>query len=703
MLKYLNNPRVRTLLLVIFGVLVVFTFVGQQWLEGLRHAQINREVYRIGGRSISAVESTRAREHIAAVEQALRGRGTGDDLFRLLNVKDQSHWVVLLEEARRHGLVGGTADATELVNEIASMLAGVIVERQLGPRWNVPSLEAMERPESDEGRRYAQVQGNFRNAVNVYTQMLTPAVNQVFQARSGKSAGVLRYNDALAEVAGVLRLMQLYNAPARPSVPRIAQALRQTLDRANTSVYWLPVDRAAAAKRPEPDDAQVQAHFDRFKDRWARGTVGWIIANGEGKIDTKEPPFGYRQPDSIRVQLMTADLERLADAIEIKRPWVLARAESLKASAGAVTDAVLRERAQRALRDELIEAAQGGVARALSSAVDAAQRTGKTFDLAQVAEQASKVAGESMVRKAAEFSGNATTEIPVPASTPFGVSSPDVWISRDNAETTAPFTQARIMDPATPGTGVSIAEVIASVDTFKPARRFIEASVGHPLTRPFTAFSFEGETFRKVFHWVLVTEARPERVPPLGEVRAQVVEDLKSLAALAELAALGERWVEEARAGGFDGLAAGAIKAAGFTATMSATEVGRRETLQLPEFAGGTRFAELVMDRVERMDFTKPIAQQPPDVRYFALTLEPSLGVAVVRVDSFRPLTQELTRAVDADLVSGLAAPAAEAGARANASSGAVGPLAFDVLKARLKVTGMDERPSESKAQPQAE
>lgn len=689
MVKLLKKYKIY--LLVCFGVLIVFVFVGQQFLTNLQHRQWDAEVFRLGGRSVSQrdLQLTRLRED--AFKQTLRmfaaEQNFDPSIFvnaffeRVLGIRNSDHWLLLAEEARRHGLIGNTVQP----REFGELVTDLFFAGSFGPDWRSPPLNLLINP-SDEMARIEQQMKMMQ--YNQAAELLARIARDSAPMITGDRGPTVQVGEALEEAAGIMRLIRLYQGAARGSTPRLAAELRQKYDRAFVDRYFLSVDRTATTAEPEPGEEQVAAHFEKFRDRFPFDSLEAQRERATGVLRTADPPFGYRLSSAAKIDVVSAPIDQIANSVTISRAWVLARADAMKASAGAVSDAELSRQATEQIRRELADAAQRGIERAISAEQETADRTGRPIDLDAAARAAASGAAAAIKSKIEELSSGAQTGAD-PFVPPLEVTRGARWVTLQNATAQPGIGLARLEDPTMAGRGVGIplTNILASLDVFKPERKFVDIRPGVVLLRPLTERRFEAGVPSRVLHWILVRDVREERTPSLEDegVRSQVIEDLKALSAFERLKADASILVTMARFGSFEALA-GELAARGYAASLvQREEVSRRPQQALPDFAAGTDYVSQVMDHVERLTYALPIMEQPIDQRIVEVVLPPRLGVAIINIVEFWPHYQELVRAQPQNYVTLFAErPRIVSAPGQLPQVGAVGALSFENLAAKL-------------------
>jgi len=108
--------------------------------------------------------------------------------------------------------------------------------------------------------------------------------------------------DRLRRVVGhglsVIKLIDLANEAIQPSLPQIEHLAVES--RSQVRIDYAVLDAALHYhKMPEPTDAQLKAHFDKYKSILARDARA-----NPPVIDGRKLPFGYKWPDRVRVEYL---------------------------------------------------------------------------------------------------------------------------------------------------------------------------------------------------------------------------------------------------------------------------------------------------------------------------------------------------------------------------------------------------------------
>lgn len=609
----------------------------------------------------------------------------------MLGITSPTHLQLLVEEAREAGMVGNTADPLEF----GTLLAEFLAARAWGPDWRfAPTDSAVNELTEPRERRVA-----------LWANLLGSAAQQALSIGTVQQQAVrASLADAVAETAGVLRLMALHAQSARPSRQRVAADLRRTLDRVSVSHYLLSVDNDRAKAQPEPTPEEVAAHLEKFKDVFPPNSRETAELRARGALDTRALPFGYKLSDRVKLKHLTLDVADLAK--QITRESIETLVQSAVVSRTDVgTDAAKLAEAEAAAEDrirwEIVRDVRQAVEREVLSARGAAE-AGRPVELPTLAARATDAgaaAARASMRKAlagkeppADFKPSPRIEVVQPSG----------WLSVNSLGTSETWQFAAIIvDPATRRI-VRMADLLDAVPAFGRANPARAIKMGLPLAEPVSAFGPAATDLSRPdrLHFVVFTEAAVASAPTLDDrldsgktVREQIVEDLKRYKEFKGLADVAAQFAQTAGLFEFSTLAV-QMQPMGINATMvENVEVSRSpRLLNPPFFARGTDFIEQVMTRAEALDFGLPIFEMKVEDRTFAVNLQPLLAVALVQISEFRPFYDEQlanpadsARPPSADYVGRFGA------VQGAGRMGAVGSLSYQALRRRLNATDLRE------------
>ncbi|MGD9691437.1 MAG: hypothetical protein AB7G17_01190 [Phycisphaerales bacterium] len=281
MLKFLR--RYNKIILVIGGVVLMVAFLVPQALQQLGQAQQHRTIAKIDGKPLSALQAARASQELGLAESAL----LGIDIQRLFEIEDGIHWVLLTREAEDAGFVGGPSSAQSVLDEMGTLIA------------------------SFEGQRLQQA-GQIVDMGSLERQVREALTAQ--HARLTAQNGARSVDDALAKLAGVLRLRMAYQSAARLSTASARGAADAFFNAVEIDGSGIPAD-SLVGEVGEPSAETLAAHFEKYRD----------VEPGSG-----DHGFGYRQPDAVKLEWLSIDREYVRqavrpDPIEMRKRWQMNR------------------------------------------------------------------------------------------------------------------------------------------------------------------------------------------------------------------------------------------------------------------------------------------------------------------------------------------------------------------------------------------
>lgn len=269
-------------ILVVGGTLLMLAFLVQPAINQLSGDPNSRPWAKLDGRTLRARDSIRAQREIQALEmltfgQFPRGVGVVD--------RDVRHWVLLAHEAREGGFGGEAGDGAEF---LPALLGGLQMEeqyRRFGIDWRAFA-------ESVPG-----VMAEYNRLVEQAAGFIPQMTAQVSREHGMTESEI---HAALSRLRGIIRMQEAYLEAARVSDRRAALTGRRTRDAAWVEYAFIPASLGAATL-PDPDEATLAAHVEKFK-----GTKP-----GEGEFG-----IGYLLPERVKLEWLTLDAEAIEGAID---------------------------------------------------------------------------------------------------------------------------------------------------------------------------------------------------------------------------------------------------------------------------------------------------------------------------------------------------------------------------------------------------
>ncbi len=248
-----------------FMILLMLAWLGAPASRGMGEIRRSRTVGRLDGVKISADDQLTASKEISAIHSILPGVFGIED-------RDATHWMLLSREAQNGGYVGETADGEDFLPALAREM----------------------------------IQGDFRLQMQLQQQGVKTfqeaeaMVGVMIKNKFGGNQMTTEERDlALAKLRGVDRMLRAYRTATRLSDRETVALAKKEQDAAVTDMVVLP-SSLIADQIPDPDDATLAAHFDKFK-----GTKP-----GEGEFG-----IGYLLPRRVKMEWMTLNREVFEKAV----------------------------------------------------------------------------------------------------------------------------------------------------------------------------------------------------------------------------------------------------------------------------------------------------------------------------------------------------------------------------------------------------
>lgn len=236
-------------------------------------------------------------------------------LLQIGTIDRPEHWILLLHEARAHGLVGGPDDARLAAEQLAEQLAGATGQEQPMP-WE----------------------------------------DMVRQLANGAGVNGGAVMQALTNARAVRRLLDLYIGSSRLSDARLRQTAERLLQGIDARITVVAADPARETDLPEPTEEQLLSHFEKYRD----------VAPGAG-----EHGFGYRLDNRVRLEWLAIPADRVRtnlnrddriDRLELRKYWVRNKAQFPVPGAPATHEPTFEEVEQRVREAYVREQAEARIA-----------------------------------------------------------------------------------------------------------------------------------------------------------------------------------------------------------------------------------------------------------------------------------------------------------------------------------------------------
>lgn len=291
MLKFIRKYQL--FILVIGGSLLMVVFLLEPIISRMSPSQLKAKVAKLGdGTTFTRADIQEANLAISLLKRVnpraltpLNMGGIGLDTSSESNTA--LHWLLLVEHAKRAGLVGGAGDGVTWVDDIAQREAIYQVQTEIQqPNSQIRTREQME-------QRIAE---------------LTPQVAEVIHRNAMLAAGNTRNSvdkvyEIMAEARGIYRLIAAVRTLPSFSDVNAIHAAHGMLDAVAVNAAVLD-SGIVAPTIPEPSDEQLGAFFDQYKDQ----NPG---QNGFG--------IGYTQPTRLKLGWLTLDKNTFMNAVTVDR------------------------------------------------------------------------------------------------------------------------------------------------------------------------------------------------------------------------------------------------------------------------------------------------------------------------------------------------------------------------------------------------
>lgn len=278
-------------ILVIGGSLLMVVFLLQPVLTRLSPSTLKTKVAKLDDGTTytrgDQMEATVAlnllkRVHPRALGPRIAG---GMGLDPVSETNRELHWLMLVKQADKAGLIGEAGDGVSWINELASREANI------------------------QARTEAQ-QGLIRSApeFNQRIAELTPQIAGIMERNARLSAGnaggtMESVYTILAQARGVYRLLSSIQTLPVFSDLNAIHAAHETLD--SVAVNAVILDSSlVSSSLPEPTEEQLQAFFDIYKAQSA---------------SDNDFQIGYTQPTRIQLGWLTLDKNIFMNAVEADR------------------------------------------------------------------------------------------------------------------------------------------------------------------------------------------------------------------------------------------------------------------------------------------------------------------------------------------------------------------------------------------------
>lgn len=591
MLKFFR--KYNKLILVVGGSILMVLFLLPAGAGRMLGAGMSTTVARIDGRAVT---------HGERIEYAKKMQVIGvlaPELLDLTGVQSSNtdHWMLLVESARRAGLVGGPRDGIAFIPEMAEHAVD----------WNT-YLVSLQDPQTAAQRRANRPQ---------FVQQRIEIFNASRQQLIGTSESEFFVDTALAEARGVFRLLELNNTSTIFSTRAAVELGKRLADTALVSYASVPAGSLTASMEVTPEE--LEAHFEEYK-----------------AVDPAQNPLGigYLQQDKIDVEWLTIDRIALEsrlplDPIEVNKYW----RQNQDLFPGAFDSVRVRvEVAYRRQRADSVIARINDLIRRRLHASTASLPGGRYKELPADWDtrkpSLSDMARELESRVVEEF--NLAAGLPV--VTHAGPAHRQTLMQLQALEGIG-----RAYMRLGEGMAIDFPQLSLSVRELAGESRFaVQQGLVHG---PMQSNNGSQYYFR-------VTAVRPSSPPDsLAEVREKTLADVRILRGMERLEDTKDEYVQRALSQGLE-IVAGSVLGGSYVPDVEVTRqtvrhAGTRE--QFPLLDNPT-FRDAVMDVAQRLDPTKVGDELNAADRTLAVAVPEAKSLLVVQIERYRPLTAERFR-----------------------------------------------------------
>ncbi len=648
MLKWLR--KYNTYILVVGGCLLMVAFLLQGVLSDLsKRGLFGGTVFKIGSTRVGQEEfGQSAREYgaLAMVVDSSRLYNGRQGIAAVGGGENAEHWYLLTHEAQKAGLIGGVKDGEDYIDELARGMASQIARQQ------------------SELDTYAAVfKMNMMGAMD--------------QAKASARFSDDQMMQAFAKLRGAVRLQNAYQGTARYSARRLTAESRSSSDAITMDYVLIPAERELAGI-PEPTEAEIAAQFAKYKD----------TPKGGGDFG-----IGYKLPARLKLTWMELNKDIISsaltvDGVEVEKRFLQAYPNGQVGITGKTPESE-RARLETEVRKELAEKVMKSADQIVRAEIEKATRKldRDTDYLRLPADWGTLRPDFTQIREQVAKRLMEQYKITIPA--PKVVVRSSTWIEQRDADMLEGIGQAymrRGPDRRAFGkVAFSVREIADSND------------VALQTEVPF-AETMESDNGNRYYFMVL--DARKQSPPDtLNEIKTDIVQDIKRLAAYDKLKAKESSIRAEAVAQGLEAIAKAPAGSADLAlpvheATISKVRLIAREDQQ-SQSLDTPAFREKVVASFAGLDPLTDPTKVDAAAKTFSTPVDQILSLCVYRAKRMLPLTTERFRNNQGGLLR-------QAAMTEFGSSMEDNPFSYETMKKRLNVTDSEGRTSKPDKKDQA-
>ncbi len=599
------------LILVIGGCVLMVAFLVPQAVTmfGPQAMQRNAEIGTVHGEEITNAHANRAAFEL----DLLRGL----PMAPALPTDDPTAWMLLQQDAAHLGLFASDREV-----EVAMQVMGLTPEQagDLARQRNVKVevvRDAIRRLLVAEQYRQLVTGTAFRDP-----GMAVPlAVDKVQTMQNVVQGQLAQFPEQMRQALApqvIQMAMILADGTHRLSGPMLQHYVRDNYTNANGRVVLVPADPASA---DEPTPAELEEVFAQYRDSLPGRGMPY--------------PFGYRYPDRVKLETLRLPMEAVREAVEVDYVEVL--------------DAYRRQKAR--FVDEAGEAPETPAAEVAAQLTRELQRqraeqlAGRIMAQVQsrlVQDQRGHPVEDGYIKLPENFEPVPFSELIAAVEAEHGVTlevgrTGDLWVAVDELATLPGIGTASVGE----GRPVPLTQIVQNTRQLAEQPELVPQSLRTQVGLGSTTLrGFNGD--RYVFRLRDVEESHAPET--LDEVREQVVQDARTIAAFEKLQQEATAWRERVLADGLDAAAAEAGLSVESTFPFQKVADNRGNPPSVNVVGPSRPFVDAAFALIEQLDDpTADIAQLPRERRTAVVPVNDSPqgpALALFVLDSYDPLTR---------------------------------------------------------------
>ncbi len=566
-----------------------------------------RVVAKIGDRNIRAIDMLLAEQEYRSLKQFVPGV-----ISLQLGVDGGPHWLLLSEQASRQGFTAESGDGAAWIKELAADEARFEVVGN--PQYRGIAEYILSNP---------QMMANF-------TQTTEKKLTELHDANwRGELPTARDFDLALAKLRGVERFINAFQHAPRMSDVRLIREISKVSSRISFDAVVIPGERVPGIAEPTPE--KLNELFEKYK----------AVKKGTGEYG-----FGYESPKRVKLEWMSirkSDLNSalVLDPVEVNKYWLQNR-DKFKGEFSAE-----RTKVENELREKKIEATYAEIEQFVRNRVRSATRNldassgGKKLpaDWESKRPKLDELAAAMVAQVSA-------MKLPLPRVEKRAADFTPIADLRTDPELGS--VQFRVGT-----TSGSIEEFLAQTYELSDANN-LGLQVGIPFDSALT--NPAGDRF-----YITVLDAKKESpAENLDRVKTQVIADAKRLAGFEQLKAKANDFTERCLLEGLDALAH-EFAAPGPDGKSVDLTVDKRVVVSKSQSDPANpqydtqEFRDALVAKIEALgQTTKPVPENLV-LRSLAVPLPGKLGLAVVQITGFEPLSAEMMRTAGSQVADGAA------------------------------------------------